>query len=204
MDRTRSTLLGRVRDPADAQAWGEFVALYQPLLTAYLRKRGLGTEDARDVAQDVFARLVKSLPDFDLDRYRGRFRTWLSQVCQSALVDWARRRQRQSRAEDAWLKRLSESASPSASNSDPDWGPMHRRRVLAFAMERVRARTRPATWACFEEHVVQKKPSAQVAHALGLSTNAVDVNCSRVLDRIRRFCSEHLEELADGPGPLPS
>jgi len=34
MDRTRSTLLMRVRDPADAEAWGEFVALDEPLLTA--------------------------------------------------------------------------------------------------------------------------------------------------------------------------
>jgi RNA polymerase sigma-70 factor (ECF subfamily) len=203
MDRTRSTLLVRVRDPADSQAWGEFVALYQPLLTAYLRKRGLGTEDARDVAQDVFARLVKNLPGFELDRHRGRFRTWLWQVCQSAMVDWARRRRRRTSAEDAWLKRLSESPSPSVSDSDPDWGPMHRRRVVTFAMERVRARTRPATWACFEGHVLQKMPSAEVARAVGLTANAVDVNCSRVLDRIRRFCSEHLEELADGPEPLP-
>jgi RNA polymerase sigma-70 factor (ECF subfamily) len=198
MDRTRSALLKRVRNPADSQAWGEFVALYQPLLTAYLRRRGLGSEDTRDVVQDVLARLVKSLPDFELYRNRGRFRTWLWQVRQCALVDWARRRQRQSRAEDAWLRQLSESVPPSASDSDPHWGPMHRRRVLAFAVERVRARTRPTSWACFEGHVLQKKPSAEVARALGLSTNVVDVNCSRILDKIRTFCSEHLEELADG------
>jgi RNA polymerase sigma-70 factor (ECF subfamily) len=198
MDRTRSTLLKRVCNPADSQAWGEFVALYQPFLTAYLRQRGLGSEDTRDVAQDVFARLVKSLPDFELDQNRGRFRTWLWQVCQRALVDWARRRQRQSGAEDAWLRQLSESSPPSARDSDPHWGPMHRRRVLAFAVERVRARTRPTSWACFEGHVLQKKPSAEVARALGLSANAVDVNCTRILDRIRKFCSEHLEELADG------
>ncbi len=198
MDNTRSTLLLRVRDPADAQAWGEFVALYQPLLTAYLRQRGLGTEDTRDVVQEVFARLVKSLPVFELDRNRGRFRTWLWQICQSALIDWARRRRRQSRAEDAWLKQLSESPPPSATDSDPHWGPMHRRRVLAFAMDRVRARTRPTSWACFEGHVLQKKPSAEVARNLGLSANAVNVNCSRILVKIRKFCSEHLEELADG------
>ena len=34
MDRTRSTLLMRVRDPAEAEAWGEFVALFETLLTA--------------------------------------------------------------------------------------------------------------------------------------------------------------------------
>jgi RNA polymerase sigma factor (sigma-70 family) len=80
-------VLFRIRDPADTNAWGECVALYQPLLRAYVRQRGLGDEDARDVVQDVFARLVKSLPDFELARHRGRFRTWLWQVRQSALCD---------------------------------------------------------------------------------------------------------------------
>ncbi|HZW30670.1 MAG TPA: sigma-70 family RNA polymerase sigma factor [Isosphaeraceae bacterium] len=203
MDQTRSTLLMRVRDPADAVAWGEFVTLYEPMLTAYLRHRGLGPEDTRDVVQDVFARLVKSLPEFELERRRGRFRTWLWQVCRSALVDWARRRRRQARAEDAWLRRLSETPPPDQDDSDPEWGNLHRRRVLAFALERVRARSRPATWACFERHLLQGRPTAEVAGELGLSTNAVAVNGSRILDRVRKFCAEYLEELADGPEPLP-
>ena len=203
MDQTRSTLLMRVRDPADTAAWGEFVALYEPMLTAYLRHQGLGPEDTRDVVQEVFARLVKSLPEFELQRRRGRFRTWLWQVCRSALVDWARRRRRQARAEDAWLRQLSESPPQDPSDSDPEWGNLHRRRVLAFALERVRARSRPATWACFDRHLLQGRPAAEVAGELGLSANAVNVNSSRILDRLRRFCAEYLEELADGVEPLP-
>ncbi len=204
MDQTRSTLLVRIRDPADTKAWGEFVALYQPLLEAYVRKRGLSEEDVRDVVQDVFARLVKGLPEFELKRHRGRFRTWLWQVCQSTLCDWARRRRRRSRAEDVWLNRLSEAPPKSTSDPDADWVILHRRRVLSFALERVRARAKPASWACFEGHVLERKPSALVARELGLSVNAVNVNCSRVLDRIRRFCAEHLEDLADGLDPLPA
>jgi RNA polymerase sigma-70 factor (ECF subfamily) len=193
----------RIRDPADAGAWGEFVALYEPLLTAYVRHRGLEAQDIRDVVQDVFARLVRGLPEFRLDRERGRFRTWLWQVCQSALIDWARRRKRQSRAEEAWLRRLSECPPPREGDSDPHWEKLHHLRVLAFALERVRARSRPTTWACFERHVLHRMPSAEVARELGVSANAVDVNCSRVLERLRRFCAEHLEELVDGLDPMP-
>jgi RNA polymerase sigma-70 factor, ECF subfamily len=203
MDQTRSTLLGRIRDPADAKAWGEFVALYQPLLTAYVRRRGLGEEDVRDVVQDVFARLVKSLPEFELARHRGRFRTWLWQVCQSALCDWARRQRRRSRAEDVWLKRLSNAPLPGTGDSDAEWERLHRRRVLSFALDQVRARSQPASWACFERHLLRRKPSALVALELGVSANAVNINCSRILDRIRRFCAEHQEDLADALEPLP-
>jgi RNA polymerase sigma-70 factor (ECF subfamily) len=203
MDQTRSTLLSRVRNPSDARAWGEFVALYQPLLTAYVRKRGLSEEDTRDVVQDIFARLVKSLPDFELARHRGRFRTWLWQVCRSALCDWARRRRRQSRAEDGWLKQLGSSPQSQRNDSDVEWVRMHRRRIVSYALERVKARSQPTTWACFERHLLKRKSSAQVARDLGLSVNAVNINSSRILDRIRRYCTEHLEDLADGLEPLP-
>jgi RNA polymerase sigma-70 factor (ECF subfamily) len=203
MDRTRSTLLIRVRDPADARAWGEFVALYEPLLTAYVRHKGVGAEDARDVVQDVFARLVKSLPEFELDRRRGRFRTWLWQICQSALGDWARRRRRQARAEDAWLARLSEPTTADEAERDEEWDRLHGRRILAFALETVRARSRPTSWACFERHVLQRRPSAEVAAELGLTVAAVNVNCSRVLGRVRKVCVERLEGLADGLESLP-
>jgi RNA polymerase sigma-70 factor (ECF subfamily) len=203
MDGTRSTLLIRVRDPADARGWGEFVALYEPLLTAYIRRRGLAVEDTGDVVQEVFARLVKALPGFELDRHRGRFRTWLWQICQSALGDWARQRRRQARAEDAWLDRLSEPRLASDADSDGEWAGLHRRRILTFALETVRARSRPTSWACFERHLLQRRPSAQVAAELGLTVAAVNVNGSRILARVRKLCVEHLEGLADGLEPLP-
>jgi RNA polymerase sigma-70 factor (ECF subfamily) len=203
MERTRSTLLMKVRDPADGQAWGEFVALYEPLLRAYVRQRGLSEDDIDDVVQEVFARLVKTLPEFELDRQRANFRTWLWPICRSAFVDWARRRRRRAKAEDAWLHRLSEEPPECESESDPEWCDLYRRRILTFALERVRVRSRPQSWACFERHILQRRPSAEVAAELGLTANMVDVNCSRIVDRVRRFCLEYLEELADGVKPLP-
>jgi RNA polymerase sigma-70 factor (ECF subfamily) len=203
IDRTRSKLLLRVRDPADGQAWGEFVALYEPLLRAYVRQRGLGEQDVDDVVQDVFARLVRTLPEFELDRQRARFRTWLWQVCWSAFVDWARRRRRRATAEDGWLQRLTEAPPEGGPDSDPEWPVLYRQRILTFALEQVRARSRPRTWACFDLHLLQRRPSAEVAAELGLTVNRVDVNSSRVLERVRKFCAEYLEVLADGVKPLP-
>jgi RNA polymerase sigma factor (sigma-70 family) len=203
MDRTRSTLLIRVRNPSDARAWGEFVALYEPLLMAYVRHMGLNAEDARDVVQEVFARLVKVLPEFELDRQRRRFRSWLWQICQSALGDWARQRRRQARAEDAWLDRLSSPRTPGESHRDEEWERLHRHRILSFALETVRARSRPTSWACFERHLLRRRPSAEIAGELGLTVAAVNVNCSRILGRVRKLCVDHLEGLADGVDLLP-
>jgi RNA polymerase sigma-70 factor (ECF subfamily) len=204
MAETRTTLLRRVRDPADAGAWREFVALYQPLLRAYVLKTGLAGPDADDVVQEVLARLVTALPGFERDRDRGRFRTWLWAVTRNALADAARRRRRRDRAERAFADDDRIEA-PGVDDREPeaDWVTMHRRRVLEFAKARVCARSHPRTWACFEEHVLRGRPSGEVAAELGVSANAVEVNSSRVLTRLRHYCRDYLEELADGDDLLP-
>jgi RNA polymerase sigma-70 factor (ECF subfamily) len=196
---TSSTLLCRVRDTGDAASWREFVMLYEPLIVRYAlsSRRGLSEADARDVAQDVFARLLKALPGFELDRARGRFRTYLWQVTTSALADRACRGQRRAEAEREWRAR----------RDDPDdraeWDRAFRQRVLGHALARVREVTSPTTWACFERHVLGHEPTAEVARALGVSANAVYVNSSNVLSRVRARCAECLEELSDDPQDLP-
>jgi RNA polymerase sigma-70 factor (ECF subfamily) len=204
MTETSTTLLRRVRDPADADAWREFVALYHPLLRAYALKKGLAGPDADDLVQEVLARLVKALPGFELDQRRARFRTWLWKVTSNALADGARRRSRRDRAERARAAAAG-AAPPQAGDGEPeaDWVAMHRRRVLELAKARARARSHPRTWACFEGHVLWGRPSREVAAELGVSVNAVDVNSSRVLARLRNYCHDYLEELADGDDHLP-
>jgi RNA polymerase sigma factor (sigma-70 family) len=193
MSETRSSLLRRVRNPKDSASWREFVALYEPLLIGYVRSRGLNDHDARDVVQEILAGLVKAMPNFELDRRQGRFRTWLWQVTHNALVDAARKKQRRRAAEDGWRQR----SAADADGPDRQWLTSYRQRVLEFALEQVRGRTQPATWACFERHVLQGRASKDVAKALGVSANVVYVNASRVLGRVREQCAEYLEELAD-------
>jgi RNA polymerase sigma-70 factor (ECF subfamily) len=194
MLETRSSLILRVRDPADATSWGEFVALYEPLLHRYVRGMGVPDQEAADAVQELFTVLLQALPRFELDRERGRFRTWLWRVARNALVDWARRRQRRAAAEEVWRQEL---LARSAAEPDAEWLRAHRQRVLAVALERVRERAEPRTWACFERHLLHGRPSAQVGGELGLTANAVLVNASRVLQRVRAQCADYLEDLGD-------
>jgi RNA polymerase sigma-70 factor (ECF subfamily) len=203
MMKTRSSLLRRVRDPADADGWRQFVALYQPLLQAYVRRRGVSGPDADDVVQDVLARLLRALPEFELDRERGRFRTWLWRLTHNILADRARRRHRRDRAERARAEPEVLGPLPEDEEPDADWRALHRRRVLEFARDQVRARCRPRTWACFEGYVLRGRPAAEVAAELGVTSNVVAVNSSRVLARLRDYCRDDLEGLADGSDLLP-
>jgi RNA polymerase sigma-70 factor (ECF subfamily) len=194
---TRSSLIRRVRDPADAASWGEFVALYEPLLLGYVRSRGLQEHDARDVVQDIFTRLYRALPTFELDRQRGRFRTWLWQVTMSAIADWARQRRRQTEAEDEWRQRADDLDAAKNQEPDDEWIKEYQQRVLGFVLERVCEQAQPRTWTCFEQHILLGRPSAEVAAELGMTANAVYVNASRMLARVREQCADYMEELGD-------
>ena len=50
---TRPSLLLRLRNPQDEQAWREFLELYEPLIERLARRRGLQHADARELVQEV-------------------------------------------------------------------------------------------------------------------------------------------------------
>ncbi len=70
MEDTRSTLLVRLRDPTDQDAWRTFDELYRPMLVGYACARGLDQADAEDVAQQCIQAVLKQI---------GANRTWICQ-----------------------------------------------------------------------------------------------------------------------------
>jgi RNA polymerase sigma-70 factor (ECF subfamily) len=192
MIETRVSLIQRVREK-QTDAWTEFFDIYRPLLVAYVHKRGVSEHDAADVVQDVFTRLMTALTEFELDAERGRFLTWLWRVTHNALTDWARRRAVRDRAERGWIVQRQPADDADA---DGEWNELYRRRILEAAIERVRASAQPITWACFEGRILAARPASEIAAETGVSINAVYVNASRLLARVRDECATFEEPLA--------
>ncbi|WP_010587337.1 RNA polymerase sigma factor [Schlesneria paludicola] len=193
MVETRVSLIQRVRNKSDEVAWTEFFTIYHPLLMAYFRKQGVLEHDAADLVQDLFTRLVPAMSRFEFDSGRGRFRTWLWRVTQNALTDWSRRQVVRNRAEQGWADQHEPTDADGASR---EWDEMYRRRILEVGIEQVRQTTQPATWACFEGKILKGRPASEVAAELGVSTNVVYVNASRVLARLRDELATFEESLA--------
>jgi RNA polymerase sigma-70 factor (ECF subfamily) len=196
MEPTRTSLIRRVRDHQDAQSWGEFVALYEPLIHSYARKHGLSEANAQDVVQNVFISLLRALPRFELDHSRGRFRTWLYRITMNAVIDFQKKQPRWSALEADG----SEPGPGAPSHVDQmleEWETDCRRRVLEFVLEKVRGQAVPTTWTCFERLTLQGRKGADIAAELGLTANAVYVNAKRIMDRVKALCAEYLEEEGD-------
>jgi RNA polymerase sigma-70 factor (ECF subfamily) len=183
---TRLTLLARIQDPADHQAWSQFVEIYTPLVYGLLRRRGLQDADAADVAQEVFRTVAKSVKDFRGGCGKGSFRSWLAAVSRSRLADFVDRRGRQvSGTGDTSMLALLEQQ-PSRDDEDQRFEDEYRKRALEWAAEKIRGEFQDSTWRAFWQTNVEGKPTEEVAASLGMSVGAVYIARSRVLARLKK------------------
>jgi len=83
---TQPTLIERLRDPADQEAWQRFESGYRELLVRFAMRRGLQRPDAEDVAQAVFVAMVTAMQGFTLDASRGRFRDYLFRAVRNEIA----------------------------------------------------------------------------------------------------------------------
>jgi RNA polymerase sigma factor (sigma-70 family) len=186
---TSASLLLRIRDPQDHEAWTTFVNVYSPLVRRYCARKGLQPADAADVAQEVLSRVAKSIPAFDYDPHRGRFRAWFGTlVAHQIATHLAKRGQSPVPA-----PLTADVAAP-----DPQWDHEFTEHLLAVSMDRIRGEFEPATWEAFAATWVRQEPPADVAAKLGIAIHAVYVNKSRVLNRLQ---TEILLLAADLPQP---
>src|SRR5262245_49664169 len=85
---TRASLLVRIRDGRDHEAWGQFVELYAPVVYGFARKRGLQDADAADVMQDVLRSVASAADRLNYDPSRGTFRGWLYTVARNKVFNF--------------------------------------------------------------------------------------------------------------------
>ena len=80
-----------MRLPEEQAAWERFVQLYTPPLHRMSQRLGVPEADEADLLQEVFAVLVRALPEFKYDP-RSRFRGWLWTVLANKWRELRRRR----------------------------------------------------------------------------------------------------------------
>ncbi|MCA9075496.1 MAG: RNA polymerase sigma factor [Planctomycetaceae bacterium] len=191
---TRNSLILRITQGGDPLSWEEFFELYQPMLFGMVKHWRIEDADASDIVQDVFVTLIRSLPQFEYQTEKGRFRSWLRTIVRNVTIDWFRRRGRSREVT------LNECLCPEDPVADElEWDAAYCAQVLHTVMRIVQEESHPTTWFCFDEHILQGRRAAEVGDECGLATGAVYVNSSRTLARIRRKCASFDADLAFDP-----
>jgi RNA polymerase sigma-70 factor (ECF subfamily) len=180
MHTTPVSLLERVRQPGEQEAWSRFVDIYTPLLYFWACRMGLQESDAADLVQEVFTILVVKLPDFVYDRDKS-FRGWLRTILFNKIRDKRRRRA----AEPPVLAGhpVDEAV---AVEVEAFWEIDYRHQLVGRALELMQSEFQPTTWRACWEVVVSSRSAGEVAAELGISVDSVYAAKSRVLRRLRK------------------
>lgn len=170
------------------ESWVRIFDLYQPVICTFARSLG-AADDAEDVAQDVFAKLVEAFRSGTYTPERGRFRNYLATMVRNIVVN-------------NWHKAKAHSAeyhvSIEASDEDILSSPSKTEEIIDAKWQLARRQTA-------EEHVLTKtalsqksreiyrsyvkegRPIAEVAAKFGVSRNSV----SQVKTRVERMIAEY-------------
>jgi RNA polymerase sigma-70 factor (ECF subfamily) len=215
---TRWSLVRAARDPSAPESRAALAALYEAYwypLYAYIRRRGHGPDQAQDLTQELFARLLEKDGLASVDEGRGRFRCFLLAACRHFLSN--------QRDHDRALKRGGGRPGLSLDGLDAEGRyrcePAHeetperlfeRRWALAL-LDRTLSRLRGEYAASGRERLFEHlkghlagagAPHAHSAAELGMTEGAVKVAVHRLRARYRELLHDEIAQTVDGPGEV--
>jgi DNA-directed RNA polymerase specialized sigma24 family protein len=204
---------GQGGSPTAEHALARLCTLYWYPVFAFVRRKGHPPEDAQDLTQGFFARLIEKGDLGDADRSRGRFRSFLLTACQHYLANEHDRALTRKRgggqtpipidaavAERRYERALAHGETPERLY-DRQWALT----LLDSAFQALRAEYadngKAELFDTLKEFVTADEDAgthADAAKALGTSAGAVKVAVHRLK---RRFREELLKRVADTLGP---
>lgn len=172
----------------DEQAWTRFVDEYSPLIYVWCRKCDLQSADARDVSQQVFQAVSRSIDTFSKRVEKSSFRGWLFAITRNLVRNHLSRTLRGPRSPGGTSIQLrlleepeaidEESLSAATSSSQPA--------TIQTILDAARTEFDDRTWQCFWMVVMEGQPAVEVAKRLGMNPAAVRQAKYRVTKRLRR------------------
>jgi RNA polymerase sigma factor (sigma-70 family) len=193
---TRETLLNRLKDAGDHGGWQRFFDAYWGLIYRTALHAGLSAAEAEDVVQETVVKLVKVLPDFQYDRERGSFKSWLLQrVWWQIRMHLRKERRRRKLLTDSGESETEEIPDESLEKLERFWQEQWEVQLAEAAIAQVKKRVSPRVYQLFDLVVSQGLPPKDVARRMGVSTMQVYL----AKHRVSKALSETVKQLQEEP-----
>jgi RNA polymerase sigma-70 factor (ECF subfamily) len=217
---THWSVVVAARDPAAPQARAALADLcrtYWFPLYAYIRRQGHNADQAQDLTQEFFARLLEKDGLASVDQAKGRFRSFLLAACRHFLANERDRVKSLKRGGDRQFVSINFQDADGRYGCEPGHSEtperLFERRWALALLEKVLARLRGEYEAggkgpLFERlkgHLTgdsRGASHASVAAELGLSAGAVKVAVHRLRRRYRDLLHEEIARTLDDPGQV--
>jgi len=182
---TRNSLIARLSNSADADAWHEFSQVYRPLIVRIGKAKGLQAADAEDLAQRVLLSVAGAIDRWD-PAGKAKFRSWLKRITDNAVLN-ALTRTRPDKAAgstniDEFLGNISGQQGPDSELLQLEY----RRGIFNWAADKIRDEFTETTWRAFWLTAVEAQPAEEVGQLLGRNRGSIYTARSRVMRRLLR------------------
>lgn len=194
---TNPTLLNRLNDWRDHEAWVDFVRHYDPVIRSACRRYRFDAETTEEVCQRVWIDLARCMRTFRYDPGRT-FRGWLGRLCRSRAIDFLREKRRAVAFEllDDWPAGSLGEDAPADLEVEEHAG-SGRSVLLRQAeevQEAVRRRVSERTWQAFWDIIIEGRSVRETAMTAGLSYYAAFAAGKRVAQMLREEGARFLAE----------
>lgn len=201
---TRPSILLRLRDHSDRDAWQQFENVYRGVVARVAIRYGMQSADAADLAQDVLIRVSQNIHRFEHDRADAKFRTWLGTLIRSAIVDCFRTKPRDVAS---GLPEVQAQLELLPDQESDQWHRVidteARHEIFRWAAERIRNEYAASSWDAFWKTSVENQSVQQVAEELGSSVGAIYTSRSRIMKRLRDEVQKFDESAAPSRASQP-
>jgi len=194
---TRRTLLRRVKDKSDNDAWADFTFYYRKYIYNLVRKMGLSHHDAEEIVQSVILKAWNVLPTFDYKPEKGRFRGWLCTVAGNETRNFLRAQGRRTAPLES-LEWEAEEQTPENATVRPEIEKFAQQEWESYlpelAWKTISTEFEPQVLKCFQLFA-EGVEAREIAKRLGIAESSVYVYKKRVQDRLTQEVARLQKEL---------
>jgi RNA polymerase sigma factor (sigma-70 family) len=198
---TSPTLLSRLGDWRDHEAWVDFVTRYDPVIRFSSRRYRLDAESTEELCQRVWIDLARRMRTYRYDPGKT-FRGWLVRLCQSRAIDLLRK-QNANRVESLDDQQAESLVDGAPAGIDVDESAALQRSVLLRQAEEVqdavRRRVDERTWQVFWNIAIEGQSVREASETAGISYYAAFAAQKRVGRMLRQEGQRLMVEGGDLP-----
>ncbi len=208
---------GRSNPTQAREALERLCRTYWYPLYAYVRRRGYPPEDAQDLTQDLFTRLLETHSLANADPHRGRFRSFLLGAMNHCLADESAKWRAQKRGSGQWPISLDLAAAEQrfgmepAERKTPDeafdrqWATALLDRVLERLQSEYARQGKPELFRALKPTLVgarESQPYRVLAEELGVNEGTVRTAVHRLRKRSRELIRDEITETVSSAGEV--
>jgi RNA polymerase sigma-70 factor (ECF subfamily) len=187
---TRRSLLSRLRNWDDQEAWRVFFDTYWKLIYNAAVRAGLNEAEAQDVVQETVIGISRKIPEFVYDPAKGSFKTWLMRQTTWRIAGQLRKRlpvdapaTPRTAGKTTAMERVPDPAIPALESLwDEEW----ENNLVDAAFRRVRSKVDAKQLQIYDLCVRKRWPASKVAQDLRVGTARVYLAKHRVGNLLKK------------------